>query len=721
MNRLFTIILFIAAIGTASARADGSPVEGVITSEFVEEPVMMHQLMQMLADFMHYAIADFEPCEEPNSMGDAQGCFRGEDTRAANERGVRPNADISMVCAFLCKYGLEAGVELPQGITWEDVRRMARESLVFAYSTHKANRLTPCVGGRYWGSTSANDSQWESSLWAMSVAFSAWLQRESLSSAQWECIYRLLRAECNYELERDIPTGFVGDTKAEENGWETNVLACALGLFPDDPLASQWFQRLREFAINCYSHSSDGESRQVIDEDIDNTTVADLYRGANLYDDYTLQNHNYFHTSYQNVVMQELGESIVALQLFQQDRGEKPRWHTKALLHHQQEVMDSVLCYLALADGELAMPNGNDWSLFLYDQLPSYSTAACFLRHPDALMLENMACKYIAARQQTTAEGSWLLHADVGARRMGVQAHRVMMTWLMHHLASTADVRPTQWSQFRKEHSKARWFATQKIVRAYTPKRFSCFSWSEGLRSYTGYLTSDTPDRNKIIVPYRAFGSGNLLGWYEVEGCRTDVRPKGDPRVTLDGDAWLLEGTWLANEGALTRRFFVYSTPDDALVVGEEVTANKDVTIRATKGGALAISLDPFLKEERDVLSKANWTNVDGQVAVIAFSQNSRPLPVMADTTLDNSIRTAKLYAFYSDVPRKVSKGEVVDRRVAVYYTQLSARETKKYCRKMRKKMKKNVLLQPFDVFDGRDVYRLHWTDEGVEIKKLRR
>ena len=682
---------------------------------------MMHQLMQMLADFMHYAKADFESCEEPNSMGDAQGCFRGEDTRAANERGVRPNADISMVCAFLCKYGLEAGVQLPQGIAWEDVRRMARESLVFAYSTHKANRLTPCVGGHYWGSTSANDNQWESSLWAMSVAFSAWLQRETLSSAQWECIYRLLRAECNYELERDIPTGFVGDTKAEENGWETNVLACALGLFPDDPLASQWFQRLREFAINCYSHSSDAGNTQVIDEDIDNTTVADLYRGANLYDDYTLQNHNYFHTSYQNVVMQELGESIVALQLFQQDRGEKPRWHTKALLHHQQEVMDSVLCYLALADGELAMPNGNDWSLFLYDQLPSYSTAACFLRHPDALMLENMACKYIAARQQTTADGSWLLHADVGARRMGVQAHRVMMTWLMHHLASTADLRPTQWSQFREEHSAAKWFATQKIVRAYTPKRFSCFSWSEGLRSYTGYLTSDTPDRNKIVVPYRAFGSGNLLGWYEVEGCRTDVHPKGDPRVTLDGDAWLLEGTWLANEGALTRRLFVYSTPGDALVVGEDVIANKDVTIRATKGGALAISLDPFLKEERDVLSKANWANVDGQVAVIAFSQNSRPLPVMEDTTLDNSIRTAKLYAFYSDEPQQVKKGDVVDRRIAVYYTQLSARQTKKYCRKMRKKVKKNVLLQPFDVFDGRDVYRLHWTDEGVEIKKLRR
>ena len=31
--------------------------------------------------------------------------------------------------------------------------------------------------------------------------------------------------------------------------------------------------------------------------------------------------------------------------------------------------MKEVLNWLALADGELAMPNGNDWSLFLYDQI----------------------------------------------------------------------------------------------------------------------------------------------------------------------------------------------------------------------------------------------------------------------------------------------------------------------------------------------------------------
>ena len=154
-------------------------------------------------------------------------------------------------------------------------------------------------------------------------------------------------------------------------------------------------------------------------------------------------------------------------------------------MHNNQKVMDEVLCRLALADGELAMPNGNDWSMFLYDQITSYATAACFLRDPDALMLENLAYKNIKARQSTTGDGSWLLNSDIGPRRMGVEGHRIMMTYLMHELSPTADMRPTTWEEFSKRQEPAYLFTTQNIVRANTAERFSVFSWSNGLKSYT--------------------------------------------------------------------------------------------------------------------------------------------------------------------------------------------------------------------------------------------
>ena len=285
-----TILLLTALLTLTVGKAD-----------FVSEPVMKDDLLQMLADFTMYMKNDFQDCVEPNSEGEACGCFRGENTMANDERGVRPNADLSMICAFLVKYG-KGKVTLPENVTWDDLESMAMKSLVFAYSTHKANKLKVCAGNNYWGSVSNDDHVWESSLWAMSVAYSAFFQWHKLMGMQKYYIHTLLKAECNYELERSIPTGYAGDTKAEENGWEADVLAAALGLFPNDPEAPRWFQRLREFAINSYSQKDDALNHTVIDTDYDQQTIADLYKGQNLYDDYTLQNHNYFHTSYQNVV-----------------------------------------------------------------------------------------------------------------------------------------------------------------------------------------------------------------------------------------------------------------------------------------------------------------------------------------------------------------------------------------------------------------------------------
>ncbi len=728
MKRTLICILLAWAFTVHAQEDVVSFTEGVITSDFVSEATMKQDLLQMLANFSQYMVNDFQECEYPNDKGEPCGCFKGENTMANDERGVRPNADLSMICAFLVKYGKPANVALPAGVTWEKMEDMARKSLVFAYSTHKANRLKVCKGNNYWGSVSNADHVWESSLWAMSVAYSAFFQWDKLSDTQKSYIYALLKAECNYELERGIPTGYAGDTKAEENGWEADVLAATLGLFPDDALASKWFERLREFAINSYSHPSDQTNTTVIDAWYDTKTIADLYKGQNLYDDYSLQNHNLFHTSYQNVVQQELGEAALALKLFQQGLHGTETWKTNALMHHNQEVQDSILNWLALPDGELAMPNGNDWSLFLYDQITSYSTLACFLQDPHALMLENMAYKYIQARQKTTPDGSWLLRADVGARRMGVEAHRVMMTYLMHDILSTAKLTPTQWDKFNKTYSKAKLIPCQNIVRASTDDRFTCFSWSEGLKSYTGYFAANSPDKNKIVVPYRANNTGNILGWYEVQGKRTNATPVVKGNYLLEGDSYVMNGELNTNDGTLNHRFALYSTPKNALIYLDYVTANAPATITAAKGGLLAISTDELMATSRTLYYKgatttkqqttdgsqmltfkSPWVNIDNELGVIRTVDNGQltvdssmrsvrnkatanyqlstvncQLKIaFGDRTANNSIYTSKLYPLYSDTPRKVEAGEVVDARNLVYYSRINAKQTEKMASKL--------------------------------------
>jgi len=697
---LIVITIFSAAISSSITQAQtiiggtedqvSSPTEGLINSTFVDEPTMKGDLLQMLANFLTYVKNDYQDASANNSAGEACGYFKGENTAGSNEQGVRPNADLSMICAFLYKYGKDK-VTLPTGVTWDDVNKMARKSLIFAYSTHKANKLKACSAGDYWGSTSSADYVWESSLWSMSVAYSAYFQYDSLTTAQKQYVYNLVKAESNYELTRNIPTGYAGDTKSEENGWETNILACALGLYPNDALASQWYDRLRSFAINCYSHINDATDASVIDPDYNNKTVKDLYLGKNLYDDYTLQNHNYFHTSYQNVVMQELGESFLALKMFQTGINGTEIWKTNALMHNNQNVMDKVLNKLALADGELAMPNGNDWSLFLYDQIASYSTMACFLKDPNALMLENLAYKNIKARQTTTTDGSWLLRADVGARRMGVDAHRVMMTWLMHEMASTASVTPTEWSDFRANNDKAEVFKTQNLVRANTKDRFTCFSWSTGISSYTGYFTQNCPDKNKIVVPYKANNTGNILGWYTVSGKATNATPVTSGIYDLKGNSYTMNGVINTNDASLTNNFAIYSTPGNALIYLDYVKANSAVTITAAKGGLLAISTDNFTKLQRTIYHSngryqtngsstvtfaTSWANIDNQIGIVTPGTTSM---AFGDRAVTNSIYTSNFYPLYSAASRAVASGAVVDRRQMIYYSGVSAIKTQEF------------------------------------------
>ena len=75
------------------------------------------------------------------------------------------------------------------------------------------------------------------------------------------------------------------------------------------------------------------------------------------------------------------------------------------------------------------------------------------------------------------------------------------------------------------QYAEAKVYKTQNIVRAATDSRFTCFSWSTGLKSYTGYIAANSVDKNKIIVPFRSNNTGNFLGWYDVLNKQTNATP----------------------------------------------------------------------------------------------------------------------------------------------------------------------------------------------------
>ena len=78
--------------------------------------------LQMLASFTNYIVGDYQ------YISPEYACFRGENTMGSDERGVRTNADLSMVSAFMCRYAADS-VALPAGITYNQLDTMAMKKI----------------------------------------------------------------------------------------------------------------------------------------------------------------------------------------------------------------------------------------------------------------------------------------------------------------------------------------------------------------------------------------------------------------------------------------------------------------------------------------------------------------------------------------------------------------------------------------------------------------
>ncbi len=679
-----TLILFslLFALPTLTWAGDDqlatSPTEGVISHDFLGEQQMKSRCLAMLSRFMPYVKSIYKDAGK-NKEGEPCGYFMARNSGQSNEDGVRTNADLAMVTAFVWRYGQDNLTALPEGIGYDDLERMATRALNYALSTHRSNQLKACTDKKYWG-TKDMHYQWESSLWALSVTLAAHFLNKT-EGREGALLRQLLAAEADYELTRKVPTGFAGDTKAEENGWEANVLACACALMPEHEHAAQWREAMIRFAFNCYTVAADAHNGTMMA----GRKASEWFEGQNLYDDYTLQNHNYFHTSYQNVVVQELVESMIALRLLGNTPTEKATGNTslgtlswrdveRVFCWHWQEVWDEVLAPLALCDGELAMPNGNDWSMFLYDQLPTYAAMATVMRNKDALMLENMALKYTEARQSTTKDGAWMLNSDIGPRRMGVTAHRVMMTYLMHQLFPVDDLKPTEWKAFQRRQAATKLFESQNIVRSMSEDRFVCFSWSEGLKNVNCLIVPNLPDKNKIIVPYKKGIGGNLIGH------PFGYRLTGKPKFELDKYTWKASG--VLHRGADEITFTITDCGKDKVQLDY---AGADSTI-----GMLAISTDPLTKTQRTLYYEggstttdgqqtlefaSGWVNIDNQIGVISLNEDNRMS--FGGRKEVNSIYTTLLYP---------NTGNTMEKRgTMVYFVNQTAEQTRKLFLKMRK------------------------------------
>jgi len=104
-----------------------------------------------------------------------------------------------------------------------------------------------------------------------------------------------------------------GDTKAEENAWNSMLLASAQAMMPRHPNVEKWRQKASEYQISAYSRQSDLTNSTLVD----GKPAKDWLHGYNVFADGVLVNHNKVHPDYM-LAQETCFASMVAVSLAKQ-------------------------------------------------------------------------------------------------------------------------------------------------------------------------------------------------------------------------------------------------------------------------------------------------------------------------------------------------------------------------------------------------------------------
>nr|WP_263323715.1 cell wall-binding repeat-containing protein [Neobacillus sp. Marseille-Q6967] len=159
---------------------------------------------------------------------------------------------------------------------------------------HKANT----AGG--WG------DQWQSAHWAYFAGFAGWLMWDELTGIDREYVRKMVEYEANrfndyvvpYMKTTDGAEIYRGDTKAEENAWNAQLLQLATAMMPYHPNWDIWMNKNIELMIASAAIPSDKNNETVIN----GKPIKDWIRGSNVNEDGTVINQGFIHPDYMEFI-----------------------------------------------------------------------------------------------------------------------------------------------------------------------------------------------------------------------------------------------------------------------------------------------------------------------------------------------------------------------------------------------------------------------------------
>jgi hypothetical protein len=555
----------------------------------------------------------------------------------SGEHGIRPAAHTAKGLALVAR--LVPAETFPPDFTPAAARSAALMLVRGLVRTHGADGGA-CADGRQWR------HQWQSAYWAALTGEAAWLLWDDLGADDQRRAARMIADEADRFAGLPPPTQRHGDSKAEENAWNSAVLALAACQFPAHPRHALWRESAVQWAMSAFARPDDLARAEIVD----GRPLRDWLGGANLHDDFTLENHRRVHPDYMACTY------LLTAQLPLYAWAGLP---PPAALTRNVAAIGGALRTLAQPDGSLVYPNGQDWGLRRHaDWFEYHATHAALFGDAGAAALARAALDTLArmaARRpagSVYAPGETKLSSD-DAMALELPAHTYAL------LAARGEgPAPAAMADVMAAAAGSRVFPDGKVAVRRTATAFASMAWGAQAMGIVQPL-----DRDQLFSPE----SRSLVGHVVMAG---DI---GD-RPRVHEIAWSETAEGLGVVGVLRRagerieqRFAFVALRDGRVLFVDRVTTFEPMPDVRLDLGTLGVLNDPHWPDQRGIRelhhaagtivaraadaarsppwdSESPWLNLDNRFGLVRLASSGRfrfvPAPTSAAGRLEQRLHT---------------------------------------------------------------------------------
>jgi hypothetical protein len=213
------------------------------------------------------------------------------------EHSVRPLAHFAIGNAIMIKTGTYDPAIT--GLSRNDALDRTQWAIRSVAMTHRSNNSNSST---QWGQGSKRIKSWQAAYWASRGAQAAWMLWDEIGSETKQAVAKMVKHEADAFIDYKVPywkapdgsTSDEGDTKAEENAWNSRVLTIAQAMMPNDPNVNRWRAKASELMVSSYCRQSDLNNPTLVD----GKPVKQWINGYNTFDDGVLVNHDIAHPGY---------------------------------------------------------------------------------------------------------------------------------------------------------------------------------------------------------------------------------------------------------------------------------------------------------------------------------------------------------------------------------------------------------------------------------------